>query len=110
MKNVLFWEKWAEKKPFLEKNTVKWGKIPFFIKIRKKFWKEMVLTKWKMCFLEKIHFLAKNMVKLGKMPFTVKFFGKNGLREKGGFLKKERVKKFIKCEKCAILEKIKFFG
>ena len=37
------------------------------------------------------------------------FDRKNGIKNEVVFLK-GRVKKIIKCEKCAILEKMKFFG
>ena len=67
----------------------------------------------KCVFLKIYLFLAKIMVKLGKMLFSLKFFWKNerknGIKNEVFFLK-GRVKKIIKCEKCAILEKMKFFG
>ena len=75
-------------------------------------------SKWfkkteKCVFLKIYLFLAKIMVKLGKMLFSLKFFWKNerknGIKNEVFFLK-GRVKKIIKCEKCAILEKMKFFG
>ena len=89
MKNVQFWKKWSvlgkmgwEKKPFLENKYSEMGEITFLQKNQQKFFEGNGFKKWKMCFLEKLR---------EKMGYKMKFF-----------FEKERVKKIIKCEKCAI--------
>ena len=66
-----------------------------------------------MCFFENIPFFGKNYGKIGKNALFFKVFLEKWEKKsdkKWSFFLKGRVKKIIKCEKCAILEKMKFFG